>query len=728
MTQSYTAKQIAAAMSVADRTIRIRAAKEEWPSTKIAGKGGLTSHFSLTDLPDDVQMKVNQYYQDNQPTDPVVLAASNSVKKMTGAGVIDNSISLNRKQSALVEIAGVNGTNSDRAEAIYSILKAAIQFIKKSDKQKVAALKDFCEQYNNQCLGLDKQIYHLKPTVGFSTLLRWESNFSKHGMKAFIAQYGNKKGSGVIEATPEMKSFCLALLKEYPHIKASQVVDALAANFSGQFKIPSEKSCRDWLKQWKSDNQELFMSLIDPSGWQNKRMVAFGNKSAGINRINQLWEFDSTPADVMLTDGRYSIVGVIDVFTRRVKLILRPTSNSEAISLLIRETILDWGLPEVARTDNGSDYTSVHISSVWDALGIEHEITTPYSGWEKPFIERFFRTFSHGIAELCQGYIGHNVQDRQKINARLTFEQRLIERRKKGEEKIALNVSLSAEEFEKFINQWINAHYHHEKHSALECSPFQKFANHQQQIKRLDNEHVLDVLLAPVPGNKGFRTVTKSDGISVEGGSYVDAELGAYIGERVYCRWNPKDIGKIFVFHALKHHFICEAINHEVAEQGISLQEVAIKAKHIQRQQQRERRAEFKKATAKHNVTDIAHQILAHKVKTNGSLVALPKPSNQSNNATANAIKQAITISEKPSYTEKQLSEFEMRRQQITELEKTKTPVFTSDAHKARFLTELSINTELPAIEKSWLHDFRRRNKAASRVLDEILNSKKATQ
>ena len=41
-----------------------------------------------------------------------------------------------------------------------------------------------------------------------------------------------------------------------------------------------------------------------------------------------------------------------------------------------------------------------------------------YSGWEKPHIERFFRTLSHGLIELLPAYIGHCVADRQVIEAR----------------------------------------------------------------------------------------------------------------------------------------------------------------------------------------------------------------------------------------------------------------------------------------------------------------------
>ncbi|CAN0323678.1 unnamed protein product, partial [Chrysoparadoxa australica] len=178
-------------------------------------------------------------------------------------------------------------------------------------------------------------------------------------------------------------------IHQFPHIKGQRLAELLKMEFGGKYPTPSPSSCRDWLRKWKDENKTTFLSLMDASGWQNKHMAAFGSRSAGVERINQLWEFDSTPADVMLTDGRYSIIGVIDVFTRRVKVVLKPTSNAEGIALLIRNTILDWGIPEVARTDNGADYCSAHIFAIWDALGIHNQITNPYSGWEKPFIERF---------------------------------------------------------------------------------------------------------------------------------------------------------------------------------------------------------------------------------------------------------------------------------------------------------------------------------------------------
>lgn len=725
MTRMYSAKEIAEALNITSRAVRIRANKEYWLFTLVNGRGGQIPHYYTADLPEDVRQALTVKFGSGPAA--VEVKAKSVAQRHKNSALLTAQVNQSKKQTALKEFAGLSGKPKERAEVSLSILLAAQNYAKESKLPKVAAWNQFVSEYKNRTLkSLDPSIYALKPTIGFSTLTRWESTYQKEGITGLSGKYKNTKGEGLIDATPEIKSFCLAMLSEYPHVKSSALHDAIESEFSGEYHIPTQATCARWLSKWKSENQALFMSMNDPSGWLNKRMVAFGSKSFGINRINQLWEFDSTPADVMLLDGRYSIVGVIDVTTRIPKVVLKPTSNAEAIALLIRNAILDWGMPEIVRTDNGSDYTSVHISTVWDALGIQHQTTAPYSGWEKPFIERFFRTFSHGIAELLQGYIGHSVEERQRINARLTFAERLLEKRKKGEDRIALDVQLTAEQFEAFINQWIEHDYCHKRHSALGCTPFEKFASLRQQVTRLSDPRILDILLAPVPGNKGYRTVTK-DGISVSGGDYVDAELGAYVGERVFCRWNAKDVGRIYVFHALHQHFICEAVNHAIAGQGIELQAVALEAKAIQKSQLRKLRSEFKKAASKHSVSNIAQQILDHKTRQNGALSVMPKRSVEASSTAIESARAALNAADtkQQGYSEQQLNVFEQRRQQLEILEAKAKPIFETDAHKARYLTELSTRTELEPTEKAWLHAFRRSNKAAAALLDDILESAK---
>ncbi|MGY3855835.1 integrase, partial [Aeromonas aquatilis] len=84
---------------------------------------------------------------------------------------------------------------------------------------------------------------------------------------------------------------------------------------------------------------------------------------------------------------------------RRVRLLVAKSSSSEGICLLLRKTLLAWGTLNdngVMRTDNGSDYVSQRVMSICTLLDINVSRSNAYSGWEKPFIERFFRTLSHG--------------------------------------------------------------------------------------------------------------------------------------------------------------------------------------------------------------------------------------------------------------------------------------------------------------------------------------------
>lgn len=719
---TFTATELAKKLNVTKRTILLRADHESWPFELKKGRGGNIRHYNPSDLPTDIHAAISgQIPALSEQETNIAQRAKSAATFALKAEATNKQIVKQHKQAGLAEFAGLSGINKARAIEKVNLLTAAKEFQRRTGQAKVKAWTAFCDLYNSNHPSIDQNQFTHHNRISYISLSRWEKAYNTKGIMALVANYGQNKGSGIIDSTPELKEYCLALIQTYPHIKGERIADMLEAEFNGKYPTPAASTCRAWLAAWKTENQELYMSMFDPSAWQNKRMVAFGDMSISIIRINQLWEFDSTPADVMLVDGRYSIVGVIDVFTRRVKLVLKPTSNAEAIALLIRNAILDWGLPEVARTDNGSDYLSHHITTVWNSLDIENDITNPYSGWEKPFIERFFRTFSHGIVELMQGYIGHNVTDRERITKRLTFAQQLIERREKGADKIALDVQLTAAQFEEKMNQWVEHHYHHTEHKGIKCSPFEKYSQHQQTIRRLEDDRLLDVLLSPVPGN-GYRVISKSNGISVENGSYIHAELGAYIGERVFCRWNPNDVGKIYVFHALHGHFICEAVNPEIAGQEITMAH-AMEAKRIQRGQLTQQRKAFKQLAKQHDVSDAAQTYLDYKSGQNGGLNAFPKPTQTVQTEGTKGATAAMATPE-ISYSEAELNRFEQRRAEIEFNKTISKPTFASPLDQARYLTSASLERPLMPTEKAFLHQFRHDNKACRSILDSILNAK----
>ena len=187
---------------------------------------------------------------------------------------------------------------------------------------------------------------------------------------------------------------------------------------------------------------------------------------AGISKL------DSTPADVICADGRYSLNGVLDVYSRRARVLVRPTSRATAIVAALRRALLDRSVSEIVRTDEGKDYVSRHVRRVLADLGIEHDILPPYSPESKPFIEHFFGTLARGCLAYLPGFAGHNVTQRQAIRARRSFAAR------RGESAAdAYRVKLAAADLQERIDAWIETVYEREPHGGLDGrAPFEAAA------------------------------------------------------------------------------------------------------------------------------------------------------------------------------------------------------------------------------------------------------------
>ena len=204
-------------------------------------------------------------------------------------------------------------------------------------------------------------------------------------------------------------------------------------------------------------------------------------------RLNQLWEMDSSPADLMCTDGRFTLIACLDVYSRRAVLMVRKSSDSFGVGLTMRKAMLDWGLDgegeQKIRVDNGKDYTSHYVQMAADTLGIQLVNTAPYAGEQKPFVERFFKTFSHGLLELHEGFIGHNVAQRKQLEAQFSFADRL--QRAKGSKGV-IPVSQSSADLQAFCDDWLENHYMQAEHCGIKGNtPYQMVQNWMQPVRRV---------------------------------------------------------------------------------------------------------------------------------------------------------------------------------------------------------------------------------------------------
>lgn len=601
-----------------------KARNENWQSRQRQGRGG-GLEYHISSLPKETQKALAIKHANEtikaRSSDPEFIAGNAAAAKIELKEKITREVTEAKTQKSLMKAEGLKPMAKTRMNAKVEIIKMWELFKASCNESATASQFLFCSAYNAGELDVQPWIKSAIKSVSQGSLMRWIKTMKREGIAKLGGVYGNRKGSGILDTNHELNSFVLALLYKKPHIEPAHIFHSIVARFEGaDIKIPSVKTITRWLTKWKNDNKALYASISNPDQYKASFMVAFGSASEHITKYNELWEMDSTPADVMLEDGRHSLIGVIDVHTRRFKMLVSKTSKSLAIAALVRRSMLSWGVPETIKTDNGKDYTSNYFTSTLKNLNINQTLCHPFSPWEKPHIERALGTFSHSFLELMPGFIGHSVAEGKAIRETKSFAERLMKRKKNGEEVEAVELKMTAEQLQKFCDDWTDGYYYMTRHSELGKSPFEMVAAWTGEIRTITNIRALDTLLAPVPGNNGKRTVTKK-GISVDNFTYNAPELGGCVGESVAVFYDLTDCGKVVVYTS-EIDFICVAECPEIV--GVSRQEVAVKAKEIQKKQLAKGRAKLAAISRANNVDDIGNEILKHYSDKASGITALP--------------------------------------------------------------------------------------------------------
>ena len=465
-----------------------------------------------------------------------------------------------------------------KAEARREILAALESQCTISAQRRAKAIEVFIDRYNagNEHIGVSRETFETVPKITQSTLYRWRKEYKKRGVAGLVGS--KKRGKPSSKITSEMENFIVGHLGQSPDRRPRRIYEYLVSKFSGpRVSLPCEQTVRNYINAWKTANRPVYTYLQNPEKWKGNYQAAFGDASEKARHFLHFVEFDGTPADVICSDkSRYKLAAGVDVFSRKAKVIVSPTSNSAATAGLFRQIILDWGLFDVAVMDNGRDYTSLHIEAICESLSIKR-LYLPYRTPEgKPHVERFFRNLSTGLFEELEGFCGHNVAERKAIESRKSVTARLFT---PGE---SIAVSMTREELQKAIDDWLENIYHQRPNSETGKSPNQRAGESTKPIKRLpaEQEAALDILLCPV----GQRTVSKK-GIRLDGGRYIAPELSPWIGHEVQVRRDLTDIGHVWAFD-LDGKFICKAWDARL--KGITAEE-AKEARKLQARETRER-------------------------------------------------------------------------------------------------------------------------------------------
>jgi transposase InsO family protein len=730
--QWFTADELAGVADMpATRSGVIRKAKkEDWVSRKRDKGKGLEYHFDA--LPLATQQALAKHAAEAVASTPIAqqaLAASELIKP-------DAPVNKDAQAQGLQQLLMLPEKQRLRAEARVLILKAAAVFLKpyKSSRQVVAGEKAFASEYTRRALELPEWVYAEVKTVSWMSLRRWQKTLDTEGAAALSGRYKAPKASLFAEH-PEMADFLKAIITSKPHLVGKhghlrELLTVHNAKNSCGWSVPSISAIRRWVTGWCQDNQAAIAFITDPNKYNSKYRSAVEQSYPWMKMPNDVWEFDSTPVDAMLKEGRHSIIAVIDCYTRRVKLLVSPTSDSEGICLLLRKTLLDWGtLNEggIAKTDNGSDYVSRRTTGIFNMLSINQERANPYSGWEKPFIERFFRTLSHSIVELLPGYIGHNVADREVIEAAKHFAQRLAEKRKPEAEKEGFELRLTREQLQSFLDNWLDAYYHHRPHHGEGMngkSPFQKYTESGYKPLAIEDAGALDILLHHNGEARVLKGRVKSGGLE-----YSAPELMEHTwkGQRVSVFLDPSDVGRAFLYRLGEWESRVEAHDIRMIGQGISPAEFRAKKKEDAKALRKFKR-EMTDLAKHFGVDDLHQDAIDHFTEQAKGLVAFPQPSRDHGNDAINALSKTaerLRNPHEPQYSEAEIEHLNRQREAMEAKQKAvaqQQGLLVRDEHdKARMLAEQSLQRELTEKEQKFLADYKRTNRFGGKQIEEIM-------
>ncbi|HYH17611.1 MAG TPA: Mu transposase C-terminal domain-containing protein [Azospirillum sp.] len=630
----YTASELAffalPGLPSTKRGINMRAQQERWsPARPRQGRGGGTE-YHVTALPPEARIELGRRAAE-QATPPAPPKLAATLKGTAAAPVV------------------LTKAGKARLDAKATIANAFLAFERQAGGlSRDRLVHKFTGFYNAREVDVPDWARAAKPTVSPSSLRRWVEAVESGEAARLAGAYGNRKGAGSLDqAREDIMGYLVAVALAKPDWNADAYRAALVKRFGegfellrgGQAKMPTAGWIRRRLNQWREEYKQLHLRLTNPDAWKNRSLVAVGSYSEAITKPNELWEIDASPTDLMLTDGRHTIYVVVDVFTRRMLILVTKVPRASAVLLLIRRAILAWGMPEAIKTDNGSDFLARETQRFFALVGdaIRHPVCTPYSPEQKPHVERAIGTVQHGLMPLLPGYTGHNVAKRQEIRSRQTFAARLGQ---KDEE--VFEAALPAAELQMLADAWVENRYHTSPHAGLgDRTPAAVAEEHAGSEWRVVDERQLDLLLMPCADGDGTRTVGKK-GIRVENADFWAPELIPYVGtgDRLEVRLDPERMDRVFVYRPDPFQFLCIAQNPERA--GLSRAELSAQAKALQQQLIADQKAAIRAAGKGFKPHQLADALIGRPAAT---VSALPRSSLPPPSAGLEAAQRAITAS-----------------------------------------------------------------------------------
>jgi transposase InsO family protein len=259
-----------------------------------------------------------------------------------------------------------------------------------------------------------------------------------------------------------------------------------------------------------SVHYNTLLRVIKEQGWLSLKDRTDVRKAYEVDNLNDLWISDFMHGPQVRTANRSAkaiLCAIIDDHTRMV--VGHAFSASETISALtvvLREAFLAYGIPKRLYVDNGSSFSSDLLARSCALAGISLIHSKPYDSPSRGKVERFFRT----------------------------VRERFLS---------SLQEDLTLEQLNEAFGLWLKEDYHHKIHTGMGERPIDRYNASVDQvlIRRLSRAELDEIFLI-----RHERVVNHDATISFKGALY---EVPAsYIRQRIEIRHPVDDPEELYLY------------------------------------------------------------------------------------------------------------------------------------------------------------------------------------
>jgi putative transposase len=344
-------------------------------------------------------------------------------------------------------------------------------------------------------------------------------------------------------------------------------------------KVPSAST---WCRRLRRLNAYEVVARREGERTAKKRFRAVTG-TVKVSRILERVEMDHTPLNLFVVDSETLLpLGRPDLtvaLCRRSRCLLGywisfTGHGADAVLACLRHVVtpktdidskyplikLGWpcfGVPAAIFVDNGLEFVGDDMAAACDELGIDVFYLPARRPQWKGAVERFLKTFNHGLIHTIPGTTF------EKITARKDYDP-------------TKHALITLEDLERIIHMWICDVYHNKVHRGLKARPIDVWNRDAaiEPIPVLDDLGRLDFILG-----EGVERTLFHYGVELHGGQQrfnnkaLALVFSACGNVRVRVRFHRSDISKVWVEHPVtKDYFEVPNIDQEYSK-GLTLEQ-----------------------------------------------------------------------------------------------------------------------------------------------------------